>query len=777
MPLTLKIHIHAGGGTTFAGERVLDGERVTVGRSKDCTLCLDDPEKYLSRIQAELVCCEDGYLLKATSKHSPVLLNGEALGIDSEVMVRAGDTVTMDIYDLEIVGVGPPEGDPDATTIVPEADPEATMIFGGLSRSPKAFQAGQGVRAVPPAAALITGLQAGQVLGGRFRVEATLVASGMGTVYRAHDQLHSIDIALRMMPPELVASDQAKQRFTQEVKAAIQLKHPNIVSTYDVLTDAEHVFLTMELLLGQTLRAAMEERKRTGRKWSEPEVLALIRPLCEALTYAHQVTVHRDIRPENVWLLDGGAVKLMDFGLAPGLPEGETTRQGPATGAAAGYYMAPEQLARSSNVDHRADQYALGVMLYELLAGRMPAGRIESLGALRADVSSGLSAAVDKALSANPADRFGSDAQFLVALRAPRPLAAPASAPASTSARPADAAAGRLKRLGMGVAVVAAALVLFLQWPMLTGYLPDGEAQKQIEQKIARLDGEAKALLKMVEGDQRELKEAVASANRDVERIAGQLRAARSSVERASLDLAQREARNTARLITALENKLRDQTEGPQGLPKAEGNLSAAATAAKRADQTGAIRLLEETVGSLTLMRASISEDRKTAQAAQQRRGEELRIAEARAIKEEEARQRAEAEAKAKHLAESEARTRAALSARARAESEARARAAVEAAARAESEARAKAESDAKARAESEARSKAGADARRRMENEARAIELRAKADADARARAEGEARARADAEARARMEADARTREASAKSPFEQLLRLFDRE
>ena len=707
MPLTLKIYIHAAGGTTFAGERVLDGECVTIGRSKDCTLSLDDPEKYLSRVQAELLISNEGYLLKATSKHSPVLLNGEALSIDSEVMVSAGDTVTMDIYDLEIVSTGAPEGDPDATTIVPEADPEATMIFGGLSRSPKAFQAGLAVRSGPPAAVPVTSLQAGQLLAGRYRVDATLVASGMGTIYRAHDQLHSIDIALRVMPQELLGSEQSRQRFMQEAKIAIKLTHPNIVSTYDVQADANQVFLTMELLSGQTLRAAMSERSRAGSKWTETEVLALIRPLCEALVYAHQSTVHRDIRPENVWLGDGAPVKLMDFGLAPGLPEGEITLAGPVTGVA-GYYMPPEQLARSGSVDHRADQYGLGVMIYEMLAGRVPAGRSEPLNALRADVSASLSTAVDKALSANPANRFGSDAQFLAALGASKPSTAPAAgasraaaAPAlpgaaASSTTPASTGSRGLKQLGIGIAAIAAGVVLFLQWPLLTGFLPDGAEQKQIEQNIARLDGEAKALLKMVDGDQRELKEAMAGANRDVERIAGQLRAARTNLERASLDVALREARNAAKLLTTLENKFRDQAAGPRGLPKAEGNLSAAVAAAKGADKAGAVRLLEETVASLTQMRASITDDRRAAQVSQQRYQEEMRIVEARAIKEEEARLRAEAEAKAKSQAESEARARAAFAARARAESEARARADAEAAAKAESDARARAESDAR---------------------------------------------------------------------------------
>ena len=693
MPLTVKIHVHAPAGKTFAGERVLDGERVTIGRSKECTLCLDDPEKYLSRIHAELDAGEDGYLLKAVSKHSPVLLNGKALAIDSVVQVGPGDTLTMDIYDIEITGTGAPEDDPDSTTIVREADPEATMIFGGLSRSPSAYQAA--AKAAPAAAAAApAALAAGTVIAGRYRVEATLVASGMGTVYRAHDQTHARDLALRALPPELLAAGPARQRFEQEARIAIGLKHPHIVVTHEIVTEADQVFLSMELLAGQTLRAAMEERSRTGRKWSEAEVLAIIRPLCEALTYAHLVTVHRDIRPENVWLSASGPVKLMDFGLAPGLPEGQFTRSAPVAGAA-GYYLAPEQLARTGELDHRADQYSLGVMVYELLAGRIPAGRIESLSTLRADVSGGLSLAVDKALSADATGRFGSAAQFLIALRMPKAAAAPAVAPVvAPSAKPPRRP---LVPLALGIAALAGVLVL--GWPLLQGILPASEAQKQQEQKIARLDGEAKALLKMIENDQRELKEAVLSANRDVERIAGQLRAAPTRVERASLDLAVREARNTARLAAALESKLREQTDGPAGLPKSAGTLSAAAAVAKGADKAGAIKLLEEAVGTLSLLRTGITEDRKAALTAYQRRQEELRSAEAQAIKEEETRMRAEA------VAESEARARAAAVARARAESAARAKAA-ELAAMAESEARAKVEAEARARAESDARAR-----------------------------------------------------------------------
>ena len=99
--------------------------------------------------------------------------------------------------------------------------------------------------------------------------------------------------------------------------------------------------------------------------------------ICDALAYAHGYTIHRDIKPENIWLSDNGTVKVMDFGLARLQSASQRSQSGAVLGTA--YYMAPEQIQGRSDIDGRADQYAVGVLLYEMLSGQVPAGRIESL--------------------------------------------------------------------------------------------------------------------------------------------------------------------------------------------------------------------------------------------------------------------------------------------------------------------------------------------------------------------------------------------------------------
>lgn len=677
MPLSLKIFTRTAEGISFLGDRVLDGERVTVGRSKECTLSLEDPQKCLSRVHAEFVQVGNGYLLKATSKTSPVLVNGQAQAAGSEVIIRTGDTVTMDVYELEIAGMGGADIDPDATQVgVPALRP-------GASQRAAASQPvlRREVGTVRPSA----DLQPGQLIAGRFRVEAQVGVGRTGAVFRARDELHGEDIALKLIQPSLIATEAARQRLMGEMKVALRLRHPGIVSVHDIQDDGTHLFLTMEFLLGRTLRAAMQERQQAGRQWSEAEALAIVRPMAEALAYAHQFTAHLDVKPANVWLGLDGSVKLRGFGIAQGLTGSQMTQAAAETGSA--YYLAPEQLAGATAVDHRADQYALGAMLYEMLTGRIPAGRIVSLGTARPDVSRAVSDAVDKALSGNADDRFLTDALFLAALSTPaRP-----EAPAAPFGRNIGLGAGKAKMLGIGAAAIAGVLVLAVLGPTLMGLLPHSEARKKAEQRIADLDGQARALINLLEGDRRELKEAVAGSNRDVERIEGQLRAARTGQERAGLDAARREAQRVAKQNAALESRARDQIEGPNGLPKAEGNLRAAAEAAKNRDEAGAVRVLEETVGSLMQTRSGIAEDRKAVLAEQDRRKEELQVAEARAAAEGEARAKVEAEARA---------------ARARAESEARARA--------EAQARVAAEREAQLRAMADARLRLDGDARRR---------------------------------------------------------------
>lgn len=214
-----------------------------------------------------------------------------------------------------------------------------------------------------------------------------------------------------------------------------------------------------------------------------------------------------------------------------------------------------------------------------------------------------------------------------------------------------------------GIAAIAGAVVLVLAWPAIRGLLPEGAEQKKAEQTIARLEGEARALLKLVDGDRREIKEAAVASSREIERVEGLMRSTRTSEDRMAFDAALGEARRMAKASIGLQDKVRGRVEGVSGLPKAEGTLGAAAAAAKGGERAEAIRLLEATLTSLTQMRSGIAEDRKTTQTELEKRREDLLAAETRAMTQAEARARAEGEARAKTKARAEAEAAKALEA------------------------------------------------------------------------------------------------------------------
>lgn len=254
----------------------------------------------------------------------------------------------------------------------------------------------------------------GQVLLGRYELRRRLGAGGMGVVHAAYDRSAQEEIAIKFLLPSLVSDDAARARFLAEGQASRRLAHPNIVRVYDVQSEGELHFLTMELLEGRTLREELERRRQEDRRFSVEDVLRFGQTLCEALIHAHRTTVHRDIKPENIWLCPDGAVKLLDFGVARLMRTSQLTRTGMALGTA--YYMAPEQLQAASEVDGRADQYALAAVLYEMLIGKVPAGRARSAREIRRDVPAALSGAVDRALSSEPIDRFSDMAAFATAM-------------------------------------------------------------------------------------------------------------------------------------------------------------------------------------------------------------------------------------------------------------------------------------------------------------------------------------------------------------------------
>ncbi len=198
---------------------------------------------------------------------------------------------------------------------------------------------------------------------------------GMGFVFKARQPNLDRMVALKLLPDRLGRDPEFAERFNREGKFLARLNHPNIVSVHDFGRTADFYFLTMEFVDGVNLRQAMQ----AGR-FSPAEALAIVPQICGALQYAHgQGVLHRDIKPENI-LLDGkGGVKIADFGIAKMIGEERASITLTQAGARLGtpQYMAPEQLERPNDVDHRADIYSLGVVFYELLTGELPIGRFD----------------------------------------------------------------------------------------------------------------------------------------------------------------------------------------------------------------------------------------------------------------------------------------------------------------------------------------------------------------------------------------------------------------
>jgi predicted Ser/Thr protein kinase len=198
---------------------------------------------------------------------------------------------------------------------------------------------------------------------------------GMGFVYKARQPNLDRVVALKLLPERFAQDPEFAERFNREGRFLARLNHPNIVSVHDFGRTGDFYFLTMEYVDGVNLRQAMQ----AGR-FSPAEALAIVPQICAALQYAHgQGVLHRDIKPENI-LLDGkGGVKIADFGIAKMIGEERASITLTQTGATLGtpQYMAPEQLERPNEVDHRADIYSLGVVFYELLTGELPLGRFD----------------------------------------------------------------------------------------------------------------------------------------------------------------------------------------------------------------------------------------------------------------------------------------------------------------------------------------------------------------------------------------------------------------
>src|ERR1700678_132718 len=209
-------------------------------------------------------------------------------------------------------------------------------------------------------------LQTGEVLGGRYEILQMLGEGGMGAVYKARDRELDRFVALKLIRRELGANPAIVARFKQELLLSHQVTHKNVIRIYD-LGDSDGVkFISMEFVEGRDLRGLILERK----KFPPAEAVEIILQICRALEAAHSVgVIHRDLKPQNVMRDKTGRILVMDFGMARTL-EGDGMTQ---TGALVGTmeYMSPEQ-ALAGELDQRSDLFAVGLILYELLSGKMP---------------------------------------------------------------------------------------------------------------------------------------------------------------------------------------------------------------------------------------------------------------------------------------------------------------------------------------------------------------------------------------------------------------------
>ncbi|MDJ1135358.1 Stk1 family PASTA domain-containing Ser/Thr kinase [Streptomyces iconiensis] len=206
----------------------------------------------------------------------------------------------------------------------------------------------------------------GQVLDGRYRIDARIAVGGMATVYRAMDTRLDRVQALKVMHPSLATDDAFVARFIREAKSAARLSHPNVVGVFDQGTDGTYVYLAMEYVSGCTLRDVLRERGALQPR----AALDVLEPILAALGAAHRAgLVHRDMKPENVLIGDDGRVKVADFGLVRAVDSQTSATTDSILGTVS--YLAPEQI-ENGTADTRTDLYACGVMLYEMLTGSKP---------------------------------------------------------------------------------------------------------------------------------------------------------------------------------------------------------------------------------------------------------------------------------------------------------------------------------------------------------------------------------------------------------------------
>jgi len=340
-----------------------------------------------------------------------------------------------------------------------------------------------------------------EALADRYRIEREIGAGGMATVYLALDLRHDRQVALKVLRPELAAS-LGNDRFFREIQVAARLQHPNILPLHDSGEASGFLYFVMPYVEGESLRQRLQ---RTGELPVHDAVKILVE-VVDALAYAHsQGVVHRDIKPDNV-MLSGRHALVTDFGVAKAVSEATGRQQLTTAGVALGTpaYMAPEQAAADPHLDHRVDIYAVGIMGYELLAGRPPFVGMTSQQVLAAHVTQrpeplsthrpacppALEAVLMRCLEKRAADRWQTAEELLLQLE---PLATPSGGMTPTQTRPVSALPPAPARPRWLVPVLAVALLTLVVGAWFGFRRPAPVVPRQLERTQLTFTGNALA--------------------------------------------------------------------------------------------------------------------------------------------------------------------------------------------------------------------------------------------------------------------------------------------
>lgn len=264
----------------------------------------------------------------------------------------------------------------------------------------------------------------GKMLDNRYEVLEVIGTGGMSVVYKAKCHRLNRYVALKVMKEEFAKDEEFRRRFFEESQAVAMLSHPNIVNVYDVSRSGDIEYIVMELIDGITLKEYLA--RRGALSWKETTFFAL--QIAKALEHAHsRDIIHRDIKPQNIMLLRDGTVKVADFGIAHHTNDQSTYAKGEAIGSV--HYVSPEQ-ARGSHIDNRSDIYSLGVVMYEMLTGRLPFEgntpievAVQHINSIPlppsdyvADIPQALEAITMKAMNPSPSRRYSTAGELIADL-------------------------------------------------------------------------------------------------------------------------------------------------------------------------------------------------------------------------------------------------------------------------------------------------------------------------------------------------------------------------